>query len=387
MRKVLIGGTFDIIHPGHLQLINQARQLGDRLIIVIARDRNVIKAKGRPPHFNEQKRLENLTNLLAKIGKLKNYQIILGDLADPYQVVLKEKPQLVALGYDQQFFVNGLHDLVVNSDLACDIERLEPFKERTSKSKILKKALADAVAGFLLINKPAGWTSFQVVAKLRSITGLKKIGHTGTLDPLATGLLICALGQATKLTAFFDILPKTYEAVIKLGVISDTYDRTGKITRVAAPSAKLTSTPALVKIIDSFLGKQQQLPPMFSAKKVGGRKLYELARQGQEITRRPANIEIYNIELMAGKIIDDQLKIKVQCSTGTYIRTLAHDLGQKMGSGAIIQELTRTAIGDFSVQAAAELNNLDSRNFPKWLIRPLEAINLLNESYGRHVFG
>jgi len=293
----------------------------------------------------------------------------------------------VALGYDQQFFVNGLHDLVVNSDLACDIERLEPFKERTSKSKILKKALADAVAGFLLINKPAGWTSFQVVAKLRSITGLKKIGHTGTLDPLATGLLICALGQATKLTAFFDILPKTYEAVIKLGVISDTYDRTGKITRVAAPSAKLTSTPALVKIIDSFLGKQQQLPPMFSAKKVGGRKLYELARQGQEITRRPANIEIYNIELMAGKIIDDQLKIKVQCSTGTYIRTLAHDLGQKMGSGAIIQELTRTAIGDFSVQAAAELNNLDSRNFPKWLIRPLEAINLLNESYGRHVFG
>ena len=344
------------------------------MVILVARDKNVVKSKGQTPYFNENKRLENLEKLnLAD-------KIISGDLNDPYKVIREERPDVVALGYDQQTFVSGLIDFRDNSYLHFKIERLEPFKEDICKGKSIRKAVEDKEAGFLLINKEESWTSHDVVAKLRSIIGIKQIGHTGTLDPFATGLLICAIGQATKLVGLFDLLPKTYEAAIRLGVESDTYDRTG----VIAQSSKLKAQSLKLKIeeiMNSFVGKQKQLPPMFSAKKVGGKKLYELARKGIEIERKPGEIEIYQIDELG--IMNNELRIRVACSAGTYIRTLANDIGQKLGTGAVLWELKRTAIGDFKISEAVQLNQLKLDNYSGYLIKPLAAINQLNESYAR----
>jgi len=216
--------------------------------------------------------------------------------------------------------------------------------------------------GFLLINKPIDWTSHDVVAFIRSYVkknpnkfkldpNIKKIrvGHAGTLDPFATGLLIIGIGRkSTKRLDEFKNLTKVYETVIKLGATSDTQDCTGKISPLLSASVEMTKTIKPSKkqtkqILKSFLGKQEQIPPMYSAKKVKGKKLYELARQGIEIERKPSKITIYKIKLL--KYTYPYLKIRVTCSTGTYIRTLAHDIGQKLGVGAYCFELKRTRIG------------------------------------------
>jgi len=376
MDKILIAGTFDILHPGHLNLLRQAKELGDFLIVVMARDENVLKTKGQKPFLNEDQRLDNL----EKLGLVD--KIVLGDLIDPYKVVKEEQPAVVALGYDQQTFVNGLIGLRANSRLNFRTERLEPFKEDVCKGRKIKQAVIDDQAGFLLINKPEDWTSHDAVARLRSITGLKQIGHTGTLDPFATGLLICALGKATKLVGLFDILPKTYEAAVKLGVTSDTYDRTGEV-KEQVPKVNISKSQ-VEKVLKLFLGKQKQLPPMYSAKKVGGKKLYELARQGKEIKRKASQIEIYDLKLL--DLNDDILKIRVQCSTGTYIRSLASDLGQKLKTGAILEELKRTASGDFSLKEAVQIERLTKNNYSEFLIKPLEAIDRVNADYIRRAF-
>ena len=376
MDKILIAGTFDILHPGHLNLLGQAKELGDFLIVVMARDENVLKTKGQKPFLNEDQRLDNL----EKLGLVD--KIVLGDLIDPYKVVKEEQPAVVALGYDQQTFVNGLIGLRANSRLNFRTERLEPFKEDVCKGRKIKQAVIDDQAGFLLINKPEDWTSHDAVARLRSITGLKQIGHTGTLDPFATGLLICALGKATKLVGLFDILPKTYEAAVKLGVTSDTYDRTGEV-KEQVPKVNISKSQ-VEKVLKLFLGKQKQLPPMYSAKKVGGKKLYELARQGKEIKRKDSQIEIYDLKLL--DLNDDILKIRVQCSTGTYIRSLASDLGQKLKTGAILEELKRTASGDFSLKEAVQIERLTKNNYSEFLIKPLEAIDRVNADYIRRAF-
>ena len=387
MKKVFIAGTFDIPHPGHINLIKQAQSLGDFLVVAIARDQNVIKVKGQPPYFNEEQRFKNLNQLLKPLNLAG--KIILGDLNDPYKNIRLERPDIVALGYDQQTYVNGLRELVLNSDLHFKVERLEPFKKDICKGRNVRKAVEGNQSGFLLIDKPMDWTSHDAVAKLRSITGVKQIGHTGTLDPFATGLLICAVSQATKMVGLFDVLPKTYEATVKFGVTSDTYDRTGQISNFQFPISNQSqiSNFQLQNILNSFNGKQEQAPPMFSAKKVGGKKLYELARKGKEAERKMSDIEIYKIELLKSKIEDRKstFDIKVICSTGTYIRTLAHDIGQKLGTGALLEELKRTAIGDFDVSQAVQLNKLTKDNYLKYLIKPLEAINPLNLSYARNV--
>ena len=371
MTKVLITGTFDIIHPGHLNLIKQAREFGDFVVAIIARDDNVLKIKGREPHFNENQRLKNL----IKLGVVD--KVILGDLHNPYKMIEQENPDIIALGYDQQAFVGGLIDLRANSKLHFKVERLEPFKEDFCKSKNIRKAIEDNQAGFLLLDKEENWTSHDVVAKLRSILKIKQIGHTGTLDPLATGLLICALGKATKMVGMFDLLPKTYQATVRLGVTSDTYDRTGKI--IVSQNFKLPDKNQLQPMLNSFIGQQRQLPPMYSAKKIGGKKLYDLARQGIEVERKPCEIEIYQIKLLDFK--DSLLKLEVQCSAGTYIRTLAHDLGQKLGTGALLQELKRTAIGGFNLAQAVSLAELSSENHSRQLISPFQALNSINQSF------
>jgi len=215
-------------------------------------------------------------------------------------------------------------------------------------------------SNFLLIDKPKDWTSHDAVAKIRGIarkeTGQKKIkvGHAGTLDPFATGLLIVGIGrEATKRLDEFKALPKTYIATLKLGATSDTQDSAGVITKTFKHLNTQTISEEKIKsVLKQFIGKQLQTPPMYSAKKVGGKKLYELARKGIEIERQPNEIEIYDIKLLNYKYPD--LQIEVDCSTGTYIRTLAYDIGEKLNTGAYCDELRRTKIGDYDVKDAIE---------------------------------
>jgi tRNA pseudouridine55 synthase len=206
---------------------------------------------------------------------------------------------------------------------------------------------------FLLINKPVGWTSHDVVGFLRKqYPRGTKLGHAGTLDPFATGLLIVGVGRdATKRLDEFKNLTKTYEADIFFGATSDTQDKDGTITPTGIET-KYTEEE-IKNILKTFVGPQLQIPPMYSAKKINGKKLYELARQGKEVERQPNEITIYKIELI--KYNYPLLKIRVDCSTGTYIRTLAHDIGQKLGCGAYCTELVRTKIGPHELKDAQEI--------------------------------
>jgi len=220
-------------------------------------------------------------------------------------------------------------------------------------------------SGFIIINKPVDFTSHDVVAILRGITSIKKIGHAGTLDPFATGDLICAIGrEATREIDKFVKLDKEYEATLKLGATTDTYDKEGQIINKEQETRNKKQTD-VQKILEKFIGKQEQIPPMFSAKKVGGQKLYKLARAGKVIKRKPCKIEIYDIKLIKYKW--PNLGIKVNCSTGTYIRSLGHDIGQALGCGAYLEELKRTAVGEFKLKTAVDLKKLNKDNWQKYL--------------------
>lgn len=220
-------------------------------------------------------------------------------------------------------------------------------------------------SGFLLINKPTGPTSHDIINKLRKITGIRKIGHAGTLDPFASGVLVLAIGRsATREISKYVKLDKEYEATLYLGAHTDTYDREGKIEKMEVKSEKL-KIQEIKDVLIKFTGKQKQVPPMFSAKKIGGKKLYELARQGIEIERQPVLISIYEL-----KLIDYAwpfLKIRVKCSSGTYIRSLAHDIGQTLGCGAYLQELKRTTVGKFTLSACARLDEINKDNWEQKL--------------------
>ncbi|MDD5043651.1 MAG: tRNA pseudouridine(55) synthase TruB [Patescibacteria group bacterium] len=224
---------------------------------------------------------------------------------------------------------------------------------------------------FLLINKPKSWTSHDVIAKLRGMTGIQKIGHAGTLDPFATGLLIVGVGrEATKEINKFVKLDKEYIATLRLGKISDTYDSEGKITDFNTRDGEQSDTiPPTVddinKVLKKFLRPQPQIPPMFSAKKVHGKKLYELARQGKKIERQPQQITIYKIELLEYDY--PCLKIKIQCSSGTYIRSLAYDIGLALNRGAYLEELQRTEIGKYKLKDAVDIGEITAENWQKYL--------------------
>lgn len=218
--------------------------------------------------------------------------------------------------------------------------------------------------GAILIDKPVGFTSHDVVAKLRSILKQKRIGHTGTLDPFATGLLIICLGKATRLVQFLATEVKEYEAIIRFGFSTDTQDYTGKPNSPIITSYGLKSVD-WESVLAEFVGEQWQTPPMFSAKKIGGETLYKLARQGQEIAREPVKIVVYKLEkIVAGNELafnvdgTCDVAIKVKCSAGTYIRTLAHDLGARLGFGGHLVELRRIAIGNFNVSNALTLEKV-----------------------------
>lgn len=212
---------------------------------------------------------------------------------------------------------------------------------------------------FLLIDKPVDWTSFDAVNFVRSYARTKsgnkniKVGHAGTLDPFATGLLIIGVGrEATKKLDEFKALPKTYLATVRLGANSDTEDSTGTISEIK--NAKHPTLENIAQTLKSFLGPQRQIPPMYSAKKINGQKMYSLARAGKTVEREPSSIKIYGLKLLAYDW--PNLEIEVICSAGTYVRTLAKDIGEKLETGALCAELRRTKIGPYNVEDAIKIN-------------------------------
>jgi tRNA pseudouridine55 synthase len=209
--------------------------------------------------------------------------------------------------------------------------------------------------GFLIIDKASGWTSHDVVAKLRGILKEKKIGHLGTLDPLATGVLVVAVGrQATKQIQHFMKLDKEYTVELELGKTSDTYDSEGKVQETGFDLGKLDKK-LVQEALESFWGKSMQMPPAFSAKKINGKKAYELARAGKPVELKPVEVT------MQGKDITVDfpfVRFTVTVSSGTYIRSLAHDLGQKLACGAILTALRRTRVGDFKIEDAHSLDQI-----------------------------
>lgn len=233
--------------------------------------------------------------------------------------------------------------------------------------------------GFILIDKPSGPTSHDVVDRVRALIKIRRVGHAGTLDPFATGLLILGIGKATKSLGKLVGLDKEYEATLRLGAVSDTYDRTGKITKTnsntfdPAGSKTVLTLLEIQNVLQRFTGTIQQIPPMYSAKKVGGKKLYELARKGIEIERKPIIIIIRSIKLLEQK--NSGFKIQVSCSSGTYIRSLAHDIGQALGCGAYLEELRRTAIGPFSITNAIPLADLTTENIASHVLTELPLPN------------
>ena len=226
--------------------------------------------------------------------------------------------------------------------------------------------------GVLNVYKEQGFTSHDVVAKLRGILKTKKIGHTGTLDPDAVGVLPVCIGKATKLCDLITDWGKTYEAVMLLGTTTDTLDISGKIV---AQSEVNVSEVDVLKACNEFIGEYEQIPPMYSALKHNGQKLYELARKGIEIERKPRTVHINTLRVNDINLSDKQktVTITVDCSKGTYIRTLCHDVGEKLGCGGCMEELLRTKVGRFSleeshtlseVQAAMEEGTIQDQIYP-----------------------
>ncbi|MEF2950428.1 MAG: tRNA pseudouridine(55) synthase TruB [Oscillospiraceae bacterium] len=222
--------------------------------------------------------------------------------------------------------------------------------------------------GIIIIDKPAGWTSMDVCAKLRGILHEKRVGHAGTLDPMATGVLPVFVGQATKAVSFAEGGKKVYEAVLLLGRVTDTQDTTGETLEERAVTVTADDMRAA---LPRFLGEIEQIPPMYSAIKVNGQKLYDLARQGKEVARKPRRITIYDLALTE-ELGNGQYALRVECSKGTYIRTLCHDLGQALGCGGCMAALRRTEASGFCIGEAVTLE--DAAREGEALLRPLDSL-------------
>lgn len=209
--------------------------------------------------------------------------------------------------------------------------------------------------GVIVVDKPEGWTSHDVVGKMRWIAGTKRIGHLGTLDPIATGVLPLVIGNATRLAQFYLAAEKIYEAVVRFGFATDTYDRAG--VPAGDPVQVMPDRDWLEAELSRFVGRIQQTPPPVSAKKVGGVPAYKLARQKKAVNLAPVEIEIYEARLTA--LEGDLASIVVRCSTGTYVRSIAHDLGQSLGCGAHLHALRRTRSGEFDIAQARTIAALE----------------------------
>ena len=209
--------------------------------------------------------------------------------------------------------------------------------------------------GALIVDKPAGWTSHDVVARVRRLAKTKRVGHLGTLDPLATGVLPLVIGRATRLAQFFGRDQKTYEGVIRFGYSTDTFDKDGKPTSdPVVPDFDITQ---LERALAAFRGTFPQVPPPVSAKKVAGTPAYRLARKNKPVELEPVTITVHEFELLG--FTGDSASVRLVCSAGTYLRSIAHDLGKALGCGAFLDSLRRTASGDFTVDSAHTLPELE----------------------------
>lgn len=223
--------------------------------------------------------------------------------------------------------------------------------------------------GVVIIDKPQGKTSHDVVASMRRIFGTRRVGHTGTLDPLATGVLPICVGNATKAADMLVESDKHYTAVFELGKRTDTLDIDGHVTAVS--EVKVTETQ-LAETVASFVGEQMQIPPMYSAIKKNGKKLYELARMGMEVEREARAVEIYSIALLETNL--PFAKIDVHCSKGTYIRSLCDDIGSRLGCGAVMTELRRTSAAGFEIEEAHTIEELEQCESPEALLRSTDSL-------------
>lgn len=210
------------------------------------------------------------------------------------------------------------------------------------------------MCGILIVDKPEGWTSHDVVAKIRRLFHERRVGHGGTLDPMATGVLPVFIGRATRAAEFLENAEKEYVAKLKLGIVTDTQDITGSVINTCDASG--ITIEMFQKALSGFVGSFDQLPPMYSAIKTGGKKLYELARAGIEVERKPRRITIHKLELLSFE--NGEYEIFVSCSKGTYIRTLCHDIGAAMGCGAVMTALRRTRAGDFTLDMAKTMDEI-----------------------------
>lgn len=226
--------------------------------------------------------------------------------------------------------------------------------------------------GILVIDKSAGWTSQDVAAKLRGVFHERRVGHGGTLDPMATGVLPVFIGRATRAAEFLESAEKEYVAGLRLGVVTDTQDTGGTVLETNSVCVTRAQLEAALR---QFLGPIEQIPPMYSAIKINGQKLYELARRGQEVARRPRSITIHALELLEGEGAD--WTIRVRCSKGTYVRTLCYDLGRALGCGGCMSSLRRTRAGSFTLAQAVTMQQvLDfaAGQDPQQLLMPVDAV-------------
>ena len=222
------------------------------------------------------------------------------------------------------------------------------------------------IRGLLFIDKPAGPTSHDIVNRIRQLSGIRRIGHTGTLDPLASGLLIICVGRATRLSEYLADLPKSYLTIIRLGQETDTYDAEGEIIREHPVQV---TEKQLFEALDQFHGRINQLPPMFSAVKHEGQPLYKYARQGRSVPRSPRTVTIHKIEIENWE--SPNLELSIDCSSGTFIRSLAHDLGNALQCGGHVASLRRMAIGAHTIDQAVSPDELTNENWTSFL-KPAE---------------
>lgn len=223
--------------------------------------------------------------------------------------------------------------------------------------------------GIIIVDKPEGWTSQDVTAKLRGVFHTRRVGHGGTLDPMATGVLPVFVGRATRAASFCESAEKEYVAQLRLGLVTNTQDTSGE---VLSESPAGVTKEALLAILPRFTGRISQIPPMYSAVKIGGKKLYELARKGQEVERAPRAITIHELELLSGGGADYTLRVR--CSKGTYIRTLCQDIGQALGCGGCMAGLRRTRAGSFTLAQALPLAEIAAHPGPEQLLLSVDSL-------------
>ena len=223
--------------------------------------------------------------------------------------------------------------------------------------------------GIVIVDKPQGWTSQDVVSKLRGVLHTKRIGHGGTLDPMATGVLPVFVGRATRAVEFFEHAEKTYETVLRLGITTDTEDTSGNILEEKQVSVTKTQ---ILAVLEQFRGEIQQIPPMYSAIKINGQKLCDLARKGKEVERKSRSITIFALDFLGME--GNDIRLRVHCSKGTYIRTLCKDIGAALGCGGCMAELRRIAAGSYTIEEAVPLTELVASENPAAFLRGVDTM-------------